>query len=95
MDNLKQADKARKVTEQEATRALEEDITQLAEALSFARCIMNDITSDYLNGEDMKPVILVGGHGEYSKKAFIVMDYLTQAYATVKRLYELDGSELR
>gem|GEM_PF-5391981 len=50
------------MTEHEAALALDETITQLAQVLGFARCIMNDITSDYLNGEDMKPVILVGGH---------------------------------
>ncbi|MCK9251816.1 MAG: hypothetical protein M0P55_03585 [Clostridiales bacterium] len=62
MENKKTPELRHDVTEHEAALALDETITQLAQVLGFARCIMNDITSDYLNGEDMKPVILVGGH---------------------------------
>lgn len=83
-----------KITPEEAARELEEDITRLSMIVGYARCIMNDIVEDYLPPSKPDTALLIGGYRNYSQKACIVMEYLSEAYDTIKRLYELDGSEL-
>ena len=95
MEFVKPLESDLRTPQQEAARELEEDITRLSMVVGYARCIMNDIAEGYLplnNNPDRS--MLIVGYQHFSQKASIVMEYLKEAYDTIKRLYELDGSKL-
>ncbi len=104
MAKKQEADQAEIITVGPPPRTAPVDISKLQDlAIRFemnlkrAKCLMEELTVDYLGIPDMSPVHpeywkLIAGYEEYSTKADIVFDYLLNLRGLLKELNAISGN---